>query len=105
MPPSSAPPTKGALNAYSRTIRQELKPFGVSVTVVMAGQVKSQTNKAYRELPSDSVYSVVQDLFRPKLRYSEKTSRMTPDEFAERLVSRLLLGKSGGFWRRFFHHR
>ncbi|KAG6301960.1 hypothetical protein E4U09_004136 [Claviceps aff. purpurea] len=94
--------TKGALNAYSRTLRQELKPFGVGVTVVMAGQVKSQTNKIYRELPSDSVYSVVQDLFRQKLRYSGETSRMTPDEFAERLVSRLLPGESGGLWRRFF---
>ncbi|KAG6183812.1 hypothetical protein E4U27_007593 [Claviceps purpurea] len=92
----------GALNAYSRTLRQELKPFGVGVTVVMAGQVKSQTNKIYRELPGDSVYSVVQDLFRQKLRYSGETSRMTPDEFAERLVSRLLPGESGGLWRRFF---
>ncbi|KAG5915204.1 hypothetical protein E4U61_004827 [Claviceps capensis] len=94
--------TKGALNAYSRTLRQELKPFGVSVTVVMAGQVKSQTNKTYRELPSDSVYSIVQDLFRQKLRYSGETSRMTPNEFAERLVSRLLPGENGGLWRRFF---
>ncbi|KAG5953110.1 hypothetical protein E4U53_006846 [Claviceps sorghi] len=93
--------TKGALNAYSRTLRQELKPFGVRVTVVMAGMVKSQTNKTYRELPCDSVYAIVQDLFRRKLTYSEDTSRMTPDEFAQRLVGRLLpegTAKAWGGW-------
>ncbi|KAG5929170.1 hypothetical protein E4U42_006898 [Claviceps africana] len=92
--------TKGALNSYSRTLRQELKPFGVRVTVVMAGMVRSQTNKTYRELPADSAYAVVQDLFRRKLTYSEENSRMTPDEFARRLVGRLLPGEGGRAWGR-----
>ncbi|KAG5975157.1 hypothetical protein E4U55_007822 [Claviceps digitariae] len=95
--------TKGALESYSRTLRQELKPFGVDVTVVMAGQVKSQTNKTYRELPCDSVYGIAQDLFRKKLTYAEDTSQMTPEEFAQRLVGKLVVtGGSGEAWRRFW---
>ena len=82
--------TKGAINSYSRTLRQELRPFGVKVTVVMAGFVKTKTNKMYRELPDGSVYSVVADQFRRRLRYSEDTSQMSPETFADILVGRLL---------------
>ncbi|KAG6009435.1 hypothetical protein E4U21_002350 [Claviceps maximensis] len=100
--------SKGALEAYSRTLRQELKPFGVGVTVVMAGQVKSQTNKTYRELPKDSVYAIAQDIFRKKLTYSDDTSQMTPDEFAQRMVGKLLpgkkiVGREDGAWRYFLN--
>ncbi|RAO67790.1 uncharacterized protein BHQ10_003802 [Talaromyces amestolkiae] len=86
--------TKGAINSYSRTLRQELRPFGVKVTVVMAGFVKTKTNKTYRELPNGSVYSVVADQFRRRLRYSENTSQMTPETFADILVGRLLKDES-----------
>lgn len=86
--------TKGAINSYSRTLRQELRPFGVKVTVVMAGFVKTETNKTYRELPNGSVYSVVADQFRRRLRYSENTSQMTPETFADILVDRLLKDES-----------
>ncbi|KAH7141740.1 NADPH-dependent 1-acyldihydroxyacetone phosphate reductase [Dactylonectria macrodidyma] len=40
--------TKGALNSYSRTLRQELRPFGVKLMVSLTGTVKSQIAKADR---------------------------------------------------------
>lgn len=90
--------TKGALNSYSRTLRQELRPFGVRVTVVMAGFVKTKTNKKYRQLPQGSVYSVIEDVFRARLTYSEDTSHMEPEVFAEELVHTLLKAERG-WWK------
>jgi 1-acylglycerone phosphate reductase len=86
--------TKGAINSYSRTLRQELRPFGVKVTVVMAGFVKTKTNKTYRQLPNGSFYSVVEDQFRRRLTYSEDTSQMAPETFAIVLVRKCLTDNS-----------
>lgn len=82
--------TKGALNSYSRTLRQEMRPFGVKVTVVMAGFVKTKTNKVYRALPHGSMYTAIEDQFRKRLTYSENKAQMTPDTFADILVRKLL---------------
>ncbi|KAH7130976.1 short chain dehydrogenase [Dactylonectria macrodidyma] len=89
--------TKGAINSYSRTLRQELRPFGVRVTVVMAGVVKTTTTKLYRELPSGSIYYLLEELFTRKLTYSENTAKMEARDFAEKVVTKLLYGR-GWLW-------
>ncbi|VUC35214.1 unnamed protein product [Clonostachys rosea] len=90
--------TKGAINSYSRTLRQEVKPFGVRVMVVMTGFVKTTSGtKVYRELPKNSIYKVVEDAYLRKLRYSENTSKLSAQEFSFQLVERILEG-SGWFW-------
>ncbi|KAH7160394.1 short chain dehydrogenase [Dactylonectria estremocensis] len=85
--------TKGAINSYSRTLRQELRPFGVRVTVVMAGFVKTSTTKVYRQLPPESIYHLLEELFTRKLTYSANTANMEAKDFAEQLVPQLLRGR------------
>ncbi|KAK7225392.1 hypothetical protein V2G26_013395 [Clonostachys chloroleuca] len=90
--------TKGAINSFSRTLRQEVRPFGVRVMVVMTGFVKTTSGtKVYRELPESSIYKVVEDAYLRKLRYSENTSKMSAQDFSAQLVERILEDKSW-FW-------
>ncbi|KAL9627448.1 MAG: hypothetical protein Q9164_007605, partial [Protoblastenia rupestris] len=49
--------SKAAVASYSRTLRAELRPFGVRVQVVMAGTVKSNMGNAPKGgLPENSLY-------------------------------------------------
>lgn len=80
--------TKGAVNAYSRTLRQELRPFGVRVTVAVAGTVRTNINlQVGRELARDSLYRPVEDVYRRRLTFSRDTpSAVSPEAYARRLV-------------------
>lgn len=80
--------TKGAINAYSRTLRQELRPFGVRVTVAITGTVKTNINlQVDRELPADSLYRPIEDVYKWRLTFSRNTpSAVSPQVYAERLV-------------------
>lgn len=83
--------SKGAIVSYSRTLRQELKPFGVRVMCAMVGPVQSNIadNWTEKTLPPDSHYGAVHDLFVKRLRFSQTHAEMTPDQFAQALVSRV----------------
>lgn len=85
--------TKGALNSYSRTLRQELRPFGVRVMVSMTGTVKSQIAKLDRELPPDSLYLPIKDAYARRLLFSQTNSSIETDEYARRLVNEVLKGE------------
>ncbi|OHF01979.1 short chain dehydrogenase [Colletotrichum orchidophilum] len=85
--------TKGAMNSYSRTLRQELRPFGVRVMVSMTGTVKSHIAKLYRELPPNSLYTRVKDIFANRLTFSQNTATVSTGEFAQRLVAEALKGE------------
>ncbi|KAK8136966.1 short chain dehydrogenase [Apiospora sp. TS-2023a] len=81
--------SKGAVVSYSRTLRQELAPFGVRVTVVMAGTVRTTIDDGRRSqtLPPGSLYGgPARDLFRWRLGYSQGASAMEARTFARRLV-------------------
>jgi 1-acylglycerone phosphate reductase len=80
--------SKGALVSYSRTLRQELRPFGVRVMTVMAGTVKSNINyQTHRQLPEGSVYRPIEDTYRWRLTYSSTHASVTCDDFARQLVA------------------
>ena len=89
--------TKGALNSYSRTLRQELRPFGVRVMVSMTGTVKSQIAKLDRELPPDSLYLPIKDAYARRLLFSQTNSSIEADEYARCLVKEVLKGE-GWLW-------
>lgn len=81
--------SKGAINAYSRTLRQELRPYGVRVMVAITGTVKTNINlQVDRELPQDSLYRPIEDVYKWRLTFSRNTpSSVTPELYARRLVN------------------
>ncbi|EGY23426.1 NADPH-dependent 1-acyldihydroxyacetone phosphate reductase [Verticillium dahliae VdLs.17] len=85
--------TKGAINSYSRTLRQELRPFGVRVLVSMTGTVSTSNPKAHRELPIGSLYMPMKDLFTARQQWSQHNATMNNATFAKQLVSEALRGE------------
>ncbi len=95
--------TKAALDGYSRTLRLELKPFNVRVMVAMTGTVKSNiTSHFVRELPSNSLYRPVQDMYDERIHFSQNNSPMPADVYAKKLVAAALKGEGwfGGLFGR-----
>ncbi|OAA66882.1 NAD(P)-binding domain protein [Niveomyces insectorum RCEF 264] len=83
--------SKGAVVAYSRCLRQELRPFGVRVTVVMAGTVRSNIVSAgLRTLPADSLYQPVAELYARRQVYSQTIRTMDTAEFARQVANGVL---------------
>ncbi|KAK4099270.1 NAD(P)-binding protein [Parathielavia hyrcaniae] len=81
--------SKGAVTAYSRTLRLELKPFGVRVMVAMAGTVRSRiASHAHRALPDDSIYQRVRAVFERRLTFSQNNATVGTEEFARKLVAK-----------------
>lgn len=97
--------SKGAVNSYSRTLRQELRPFGVRVMVAVTGTVRTNINlHVVRELPPDSIWRTFhplgEDIFRWRQGYSRTApSTVTADAYASRLV-RDALKPEWGVWLR-----
>ncbi|KAK8105204.1 NADPH-dependent 1-acyldihydroxyacetone phosphate reductase [Apiospora kogelbergensis] len=102
--------SKGAVVSYSRTLRQELAPFGVGVMVCMAGTVKSNiAGRGHRSLPAGSVYQPVRDVFEKRLVFSQNQATVSTEAFAAALVDgalapevwwflRAWLGRPDWFW-------
>lgn len=83
--------TKGAVASYSRTLRLELKPFGVRVMVAMTGTVRSQiASKTHRTLPEGSIYERVRGLFEKRLTFSQNNATVETGEYARKLVASAL---------------
>lgn len=97
--------SKAALNSYSRTLRMELRPFGVRVMVVMAGTVKSNcANNPKGGLPEDSLYQRVKYLYIKRLNFSqsEDSVPMSTSDFASKVVAAALSSEASSFWRSLF---
>ncbi|RYO94792.1 hypothetical protein DL764_007770 [Monosporascus ibericus] len=99
--------SKAALVSYSRTLRQELRPFGVRVTVVMAGAVRSNmgnTAVIKGSLPDNSLYAPVRHLYEARRGFSQqkKSGPMPTDAFARKLVDDVLRPEVPPFWRTWF---
>lgn len=98
--------SKAALNSYSRTLRQELRPFGVRVMVAMAGTVQSNIASGRKKvgLPDGSLYARVSHLFEQRKGISQQAQSrpMETSEFARRLVDEASKGEVAPFWRSWF---
>jgi 1-acylglycerone phosphate reductase len=89
--------TKAALYAYSETLRIELAPFGVKVTYVQTGAVKTNLLRHKPALKEDSIYIPI------KQRWEEKqevlaTSGVDPADFAKEFTHRVVGGHTDVFW-------
>ena len=95
--------SKAALNSYSRTLRQELRPYGVRVMVAMAGTVQSNIASGRKGvgLPEGSLYARVSHLFEQRKGISQKVESrpMETGAFARRLVDEASKGEVAPFWR------
>lgn len=95
--------SKGAVVSYSRALRLELKPFGVRVTVAMAGTVRSQiASKAHRTLPEGSIYLRAKHLFERRLTFSQNNATVRTEDFAAKLVGDVLKSEAPLFFRSWF---
>lgn len=97
--------SKAALASYSRTLRTELRPFGVRVQVVMAGTVKSNIGAASSaNLPQGSLYQCAKHLHEARLGFSQKqTSKpLSAEDFAHKLVDNAIRPEVNLFWRNWF---
>ncbi|KAK4169716.1 hypothetical protein QBC43DRAFT_306572 [Cladorrhinum sp. PSN259] len=102
--------SKGAVVSYSRTLRLELKPFGVRVMVAMTGTVRSQiASKTHRTLPANSVYQRIKDVFERRLVFSQNNATVKTEDYAKKLVANALkpewplvlrswFGRADWFW-------
>lgn len=63
--------TKGALHAYSNTLRLELAPFGVKVLLVVTGGVRSRITRTERVLSEDSLYLPISAEFARRVHHSQ----------------------------------
>lgn len=96
--------SKGAVNAYSRTLRLELRPYGVRVLVAVTGTVQTNINlQTDRSLAPGSLYEPVAELYRWRLTFSRTTpSSVTPAAYAARLVADALRPEWPGWLRGVF---
>ena len=63
--------TKGAIHAYSNTLRLELAPFGVRVMLVVTGGVKSRITRTERVLSEDSLYLPISPEYLRRVHHSQ----------------------------------
>lgn len=63
--------TKGALHAYSNTLRLELAPFGVKVMLIVTGGVKSRITRTERELSEESLYLPISAEYHRRVHHSQ----------------------------------
>lgn len=95
--------SKGAVASYSRTLRQELRPFGVRVMVAMTGTVRSNiASHTHRELPADSIYQRIKEVFLWRLTYSQNHATMGTEEYARKLVTKALKPEVSSILRSWF---
>ncbi|KFY59835.1 hypothetical protein V496_05519 [Pseudogymnoascus sp. VKM F-4515 (FW-2607)] len=69
--------TKGALQAYSNTLRLELAPFGVRVILVVTGGVQSRIARTDRTLGEDSLYLPIEEEYLRRVKHSQEGAMPT----------------------------
>ncbi|ROW02396.1 hypothetical protein VMCG_06090 [Cytospora schulzeri] len=84
----------------AETLRLELAPFQVKVLSVVSGGLKTmvQTHFDDWKLPKSSKYAQVEETIHERARGQEGAPRMEPEEYADRVVSEIIKGRTGRFW-------
>ncbi|GAM33286.1 succinate-CoA ligase beta subunit [Talaromyces pinophilus] len=78
--------SKAALHSWSDTLRVELAPFGVKVTTVITGGVKSRIARTDRDLPPNSLYRPIDPEYQRRTKHSQEGG-MPHEEYARSVVS------------------
>ncbi|ORX61924.1 NAD(P)-binding protein [Hesseltinella vesiculosa] len=85
--------SKAALHAMSDVLRMELAPFGIYVTVVAPGAIRSNIGANSEQsmvLPSTSLYQSAAEYVRRRAVFSQGSSSTPTDVFAEIVVNKVV---------------
>jgi short-subunit dehydrogenase len=86
----------------SEALRLEMAPFNVKVITIITGKVESNfaSNNAFGDLPPTSRYLGIKDYIAAKVVGGKNPPPgMSPENYAQRVVSDILGGATGKVWR------
>ncbi|KAI1418399.1 NAD(P)-binding protein [Hypoxylon sp. FL1857] len=92
--------SKKSEEIMAETLRLELAPFDVKVLSVVTGALKTmgQTHFDDWKLPEGSLYVPLESTIHSRARGQEGAPRMEAKDYAKRVVSEIIKGKTGKFW-------
>lgn len=81
-------------------MRLELAPFGVKVLSIVSGALKTMGQSHFDDwkLPENSLYAPAEATIRDKARGQEGAPRMAAEDYAKRVMSEIIKGRTGKFW-------
>ncbi|WEW59398.1 NADPH-dependent 1-acyl dihydroxyacetone phosphate reductase [Emydomyces testavorans] len=89
--------SKAALHSFSDTLRAELAPFGVHVTTIITGGVKSRIARVDRALSPTSLYQPIRDDYTRRVTHSQHGA-MSNEAYAKTVVTQVLYGSAPWRW-------
>ncbi|KAI9933407.1 hypothetical protein MW887_007880 [Aspergillus wentii] len=89
--------SKAALHSFSECLRVELAPFGVNVTTVVTGGVKSRIARTDRRLVPNSMYAPIEDEYNRRVKHSQDGA-MPHAAYAQSVVTQVLYGPAPWRW-------
>ncbi|KAI0893063.1 NAD(P)-binding protein [Annulohypoxylon nitens] len=91
--------TKRSEEIMAETLRLELAPFHVNVLSVVTGALKTRGQSHFDDwkLPEGSLYKPVESTISDRARGQEGAPRMEAADYAKRVVSEIIKGKTGKF--------
>ncbi|KAH6988448.1 hypothetical protein EDB80DRAFT_865430 [Ilyonectria destructans] len=84
--------SKAALSQYTKTLRLELKPFGIEVVEVVTGFVRTNILHHGMYAPETSLYLPIKSVAE-RIKYDGNNNGMPAEAYARSIVDKLLRGK------------
>ncbi|EGC45547.1 short chain dehydrogenase/reductase [Histoplasma capsulatum var. duboisii H88] len=91
--------SKAALHSLSDSLRVELAPFGVQVTTIITGGVKSNIARTAHTLPETSLYQPVKAEYARRIGHSQEGA-LSNEAYARTVVTQILYGSAPLRWIR-----
>jgi 1-acylglycerone phosphate reductase len=86
--------SKFAVHAFTQSMRMELAPFGINVTLILPGAIRSNignNNMATNiDIPTDTLFSQFIEAIKRRAMISQQEDSTPTDEFAKVVVKKLL---------------
>jgi 1-acylglycerone phosphate reductase len=93
--------SKRSLELFSETLRLELQPFGVHVSSIVTGAVRTKGQTYFEDwkLPDHSLYKPIETIIHERARGGDGVPRMDTMEYADQVVTDIISRSGDGrFW-------